>query len=152
MLELGDVRRRVSELEVAAFAEVAVDRLLGDEPFHQLVGVERLAVERLARLLTVALDQLPGAPLVAGMDDAAVPRGGAPAQRVRLEEGDGDPAPGQLPGRVDPRVAATDHDDVGRVRQLAPGPIRKRRHRCLPERAALEVVVQGSWGGHGGGA
>ena len=49
MLELGHVRRRVGELEVADLAEVAVDRLLGDQALDELVGVERLAVQRRAR-------------------------------------------------------------------------------------------------------
>ena len=113
MLELGRMGGRVGELEVADLAEVAVDRLLGDQPLDQLVGVERLPVERLAGLLAVALDELAGAPLVAGVDDAAVPRRGAPAQRVGLEQRDGDAAARQLAGGVDARVAATDDDDIG---------------------------------------
>ena len=54
VLELVDVRRRVRELEVADLAEVAVDRLVGDQPLDRLVAVERLAVERPAGLLAVA--------------------------------------------------------------------------------------------------
>ena len=46
VLELGDVRRGVRELEVTDLAEVAVDRLVGDQPLDELVRVERLAVER----------------------------------------------------------------------------------------------------------
>ena len=50
MLELGHMGGRVRELEVADLAEVAIDGLLGDQPLHELVGVERLLVERLAGL------------------------------------------------------------------------------------------------------
>ena len=38
MLELGQVRGRVRELEVADLAEVAVDGLVGDQPLDELVA------------------------------------------------------------------------------------------------------------------
>ena len=127
MLELGDVRRRIRELEVADLAEVAIDRLVGDEPLHQVVRVERLAVERRAGLLAVALDELAGAPLVAGVDDAAVPGRGAPAERVGLEQVTATPRRASSRAALMPGISATDDDDVRRVRQLAPGPIGQRR-------------------------
>ncbi len=81
VLELLDVRRRVGQLQVAGLAEVAVDRLVGDQPLDGLVAVERLAIERPAGLLAVARDQLARAPLVAGVDDPAV-AGRAPRSRA----------------------------------------------------------------------
>ena len=42
-LELADVRRRIRQLEVPDLAEVAVDRLVGDQPLDGLVAIERLA-------------------------------------------------------------------------------------------------------------
>ena len=84
--EARHVRLRERELEVTALAEITVDRLVGDEPFDGLVAVERLAVERAARLRAVPPDQLARTPLVAGMDDAAVAGRGAPAQRPCLEQ------------------------------------------------------------------
>ena len=89
------------------------------EPLDELVGIERLLVERLAGLGAVALDELAGAPLVAGVDDAAVARRGAPSQRVGLEQGDRDAPARQLAGGVDARVAATDHDDIRLGGQVA---------------------------------
>ena len=135
------MRRRIRELEVAAFAEVAVDRFLGDQPLDRLVAVEGLAVERVARLLAVALDQLARAVLVAGMDDPAVARRRAPAERPGLEERDRDPAPCQLAGRVDPGVAAADDDDVRGVRQRPTRSIGECRHRRAPQRAPFEIGV-----------
>ena len=124
-------------------AEVAVDRLVGDQPLDGLVAVERLAVERPPGLLAVALDQLARTPLVARVDDAAVARRGAPAERLRLEERDRDAAPGELARRVDPGVAAADDDDVGRC-PAAAGPTRSGSAGivALPERPPLEVAVQ----------
>ena len=80
MLKLLDVRRRVGELEMADLAEVAVDRLVGDQPLDGLVAIERLAVERSPGVVAVAPDQLARAPLVAGVDDPAVPGRGAEAE------------------------------------------------------------------------
>ena len=51
MLQLGDVRRRIRELQVADFAEVAVDGLFRDQLLHELVRVERLLVQRATGLL-----------------------------------------------------------------------------------------------------
>ena len=58
VLQLGHVRGRVGELEVADLAEVAVDGLVGDQPLDRLVAVERLLVERAAGVLAVAPDEL----------------------------------------------------------------------------------------------
>ena len=113
VLELPDVRWCVRQLEVADLAEVAVDRLVGDQPLDGLVAVEGLAIERPPGVLAVAGDQLARAPLVAGMDDPAVPGRRPEAERLGLEQRDRDPAAGQLPRRVDARVSAADHDDVG---------------------------------------
>ena len=100
------------ELEVAALAEVAVDRLLRDQPLDGLVAVERVLVERRPELLAVALDQLARAPLVARVDDPAVAGRGAPAERVRLEQGDRHAPTRELAGGVDAGIAATDDDHV----------------------------------------
>ena len=142
VLELLDVRRRVGELEVAALAELAVDRLVGDEPLDGLVAVEGLAVQRPAGLVAVALDQLARAPLVAGMDDPAVARRRAPAERLRLEERHRRAAGEHSRRGADARVPATDDDDVRGVRQCPTRPIGQRRHRRAPVRPPLEVAVQ----------
>ena len=127
VLELRDVARGVGQLQVAHLAELAVDRVLVDEPLDRLVAVERLLVQRPAGVLAVALDEVAGAPLVAGVDDAAVAGRRAEPERLRLEQRDLDPAGRQFAGGVDPGVAATDHDDVGRVGQVAAGAIRAGR-------------------------
>ena len=119
MLELGRMGRRIGELEVADLPEVAIDGLLVDQPLHELVGIERLPVERLAGLDPVALDELAGAPFVAGVDDAAVPRRRAPTQGVGLEQSDGDAPARELAGGHDARVATTDHDDICLSGQVA---------------------------------
>ena len=80
VLELANVRRRVGELEVPDLAEIAVDRLVGDQPLDRLVAVERLAVQGGAGLLAVPVDQLARPPLVARVHDPAVARGGPEAQ------------------------------------------------------------------------
>ena len=149
MLELGRVCRRVGELEVADLPEVAIDGLLVDQPLHELSGIERLPVERLAGIDPVALDELAGAPLVAGVDDAAVPRGRAPSQRMGLEQRDRDAPARQLAGGHDARVATTDHDDICLGEQVAARAVRERRHRRLPERTAFVVGVQRRGRGHG---
>ncbi len=56
LLEVDHVLAGPGELEVAAFAEVAVDRLLGDQALDRLVAVERVLVERRPELLA----ELPG--------------------------------------------------------------------------------------------
>jgi len=114
-----DVRRGIRKLEMADLAEVAVDRVFGDEPLHRVVAVECLAIQGPAGLLAVATDQLPRTPLVAGMDDPAVPGGRAEPQADRLQQRHRRAPAGQFPGRVDAGVAAADDDDVGDVRQLS---------------------------------
>ena len=73
MLEVVHVGGGVRQLERAVLAPVAVDRLLGDQPANEVEGVERVPVERGAGLVAVAAEQVGRAPLVAGVDDAAVP-------------------------------------------------------------------------------
>ena len=119
-----------------------VDRLVGDQPLDERVGVERVAEQGLAGLLAVALDERPRSPLVAGMDDAAVAGRAAEAERLGLDERDAGAAPGQLAGRGDPGVAATDDDDVRRVGQRPAPPIREVRHRRVPVGSPLVVVVE----------
>ena len=77
------MRRRVGEVEVAALAELAVDRLVGDQPLDERVGVERLAEQRRARSPRRSARSAPRAPLVAGMDDAAVAGRAAEARASR---------------------------------------------------------------------
>src|SRR4051812_19414141 len=97
--ELGEtpnVRRRVCQLDVARLPELAVDPLLADQTLDGLERRERVVVERRAGRLTVASDELARAPLVPGMDDAAVPGRGPPAERLGLEQGHGDVASREL--------------------------------------------------------
>ena len=140
VLELRDVARGVGQLQVAHLPELALDRVLVDEPLHGLVPVERLLVQRPSGVLAVARDEVPGAPLVPGVDDAAVARGRSEPERLRLEESDLDPAGRKLAGGVDPGIAAADHDHVGRIGQVAAGAIRQGGHRRLPVRPALVIV------------
>ena len=119
-----------------------VDRLVGDQPLDERVGVERVAEQGLAGLVAVALDERPRSPLVAGMDDAAVAGRAAEAERLGLDERDAGAAPGQLAGRGDPGVAAADDDDVRRVGQRPAPPIREVRHRRVPVGPPLVVVVE----------
>ena len=79
------MRRRVGEVEVAVLAELAVDALVGDQPLDELEGIERLAEQLPAGLFAIALDELPRAPLVARVDDPAVPRRAAEAERLGLD-------------------------------------------------------------------
>src|SRR6187397_3138573 len=108
VLEARDVRGRVRQLEVSSLAEVAIDRFLGDQPLDGLVAGECLAVEGVASLLAVALDQLGRSPLVAGVDDATVAGRRTPAQRPGLEKRHGHSPAGEFTGRIDPGVPATD--------------------------------------------
>src|SRR6185437_12357888 len=101
----------------------------------------RVAIERAAGLLTVAVDELARTPFVARMDDPAVAGRGPEAERVRLEQGHRAAGPGELAGGVDARIAAADDDDVGGVRQRATRSVGQGRHRRTPQRAALEVGV-----------
>jgi len=142
VLEPGDVRWCIRQFDVTDLAEVAGDRLFGDEPLDGLVAIERLAIEGAAGVGAVALDQLGRPPFVAGVDDPAVARGSAPPERLRLKHGDRDAASRQFAGRVDPGISAADDDDVRAVRQVAPGPIGQRWHGCAPQRAPLEVAVR----------
>ena len=134
---------------MADLAEVAIDRLLDDQPLDELVRVERLLVERPAGLRSVALDELAGAPLVAGMDDAAVPRRRTPTERMCLQERDPHSPACQLSRGGDPGIAPADDHDIGTRRERPPRAIGQRRHRRLPERTALEVVVEWWCGRHG---
>ena len=81
VFQLRGVGRRVGQLEVADLAELAVDCLVGDQPLDRLVAVERLLVQRAAGVVAIAPDEVLGTPLVAGVDDAAVP-GGPPQPSV----------------------------------------------------------------------
>jgi hypothetical protein len=142
VVEVGHVAVPVGELEVAVLAEVRVDAVARDRVADVLIALERLAEQRAAALLAVAPDQLARPPLVARMDDPAVPRARAPAQLVRLDERHLRPLLGEAPRGRDTRVAATDDNDVRRVRQRLVRSVGHRRHRRVPVRPALVVAVQ----------
>ena len=148
VLELGDMRWRIRELEVADLAEVAIDGLIGDEPLDQRVGVERLAVQSATRGLAEPLQQVGRPPLVPGVHDAAVAGRCPPTKRVCLEERRRDAASCKLARRVDAGVPTADHDHVRGVGQRSTGAVGQGRHRCLPEGAALVVAVERGRGGH----
>ena len=76
------------------------------------------------------------------MDDAPVAGRAPESQGLGLDLRDRRPAPGELPGGVDARVAAADHDDVGRVGQGSVAPRLQLRHRRVPVRTTLVVGVQ----------
>jgi hypothetical protein len=140
------VRRCPGEVEVAALAELAVDRLLGDQPLDEVVGIHRLAEQRAAGLVAVPVDQLLRSPLVAGVDDAAVASRAAKAEVLGLEQRDRGAGARQDAGGVDPGVAATDDDDVGRLGEGAIPAGRDVRHRRVPVRPPLVVAVEAGRG------
>jgi hypothetical protein len=132
----------VGQLEVPVLAELGVDPLARDQVAHVGVGVERLAVQRPALLLAVAPDQRLGAPLVARVDDPAVPGARPPAELVRLEHGDPRSLLREPAGRGDAGVAATDHDRVDPIRERLAGPVRYFGHRGVPVRPPLVVAIE----------
>ena len=85
--EARRVPRCRGEDDVAGPDEVGVDRALAQRG-HVLVGVDRLAVQALATLRAVLLDEPAERRLVARVDHAAVARRGAPAQALGLEQHD----------------------------------------------------------------
>src|SRR5207245_2329046 len=88
LLQSPGVRRRPGEVQVAALAELALDRLVDDEPLQERVGVQCLLEERPAGLIAIALDELRRAPFVARMDDPTVPGRAAETELLGLEERD----------------------------------------------------------------
>src|SRR5919197_4740025 len=132
LLEVMQVGRGIRELEVPALPKLAVDLLVRDHLLEELVPVERLAVQGAAPLPAIAAHELGRTPLVARMDNAAVARRRAPAERARLDEHDARALLGETPRRRDARVPPAHDHDVGPIRELAPTPIGQRWHRRVP--------------------
>ena len=88
--------------------------------------------------------------LVPGEDHPAVAGGGAPAERLGLDEDDRGAGTGELAPGGEPGDPAADDDDVDRVGERVARDRRHRRHRRLPVRALLRAG-QGVGGrpGHG---
>ena len=145
--EVVRVRGGPGKVEEAALAELARDLLIVDQLLDQSVGVERLAIERAARVVAVALEQLGRAPLVARVHDSAIPGRPAEPELLGLEERDGGARPGEHPGGVDPGVPAADDDDIRDVRQRSVPAGRKLRHRGVPVGPPLVVAIEGRAGG-----
>ncbi len=146
--ERPDVRRSIGELEVTMLDEVRLDLLVEDQLLEIPVAVERLAEQRPAGLVAVALDELVGGPFVTGMDDAAVARGRAVAELIGLQQGDPGALSCELAGGAEPRIAATDDHDVGLVRQRPVAVGRHDRHLRSPEGHGLIGIERVVPGGH----